>query len=150
LRFLAEFRFAAEPAEVPQLRRAVRERLGPVGLVGSDLDRLILVLDEIVGNSIEHGRQYRVSGDVLSVRLLVDRSGRVDVEFHDPSVPVEVADDLRREFRRHDNGDTTPPVHNERGRGLFLIAEAFDTLQVDRGPNGRGLLLRGVLRRDGT
>ncbi len=147
MRFFAEFHIAADPADARDLRRQVRQRLEPIGLRGADLDRLVLVLDELVGNAVEHGSVYRSQGDVLSVRVLVARSGGVDVEFHDPAAPEDVTDDIRRQIAHHDNGKKQPPVHNERGRGLFLIADAFDSVEVQRGPDGHGLLLRGKLRR---
>jgi len=139
-----EFRFGvhADYGEVRTFRCAVRERLETTGLAEAIVDRLVLVLDEIVCNSIEHGHAYRSVKDVLEVRVrLVD--GHLDIRFCDPSCPPHVVREIDRLLVKSRQG-VSPD--SERGRGLFLIHDGLEDLEVRTGPGGVGLELRGRLR----
>ena len=137
-----EFRVRPEPAEVRALRHGVRERLEGIGVAEERIDSLVLVLDEIVNNSIEHGAGYRTDADVLEVRVAVG-SARIDVEYRDPSVPADVVSELVEMFAEVRSGP--PPAMFERGRGLFLIQDGLADLAVESVDGG--MRLSGHLER---
>ncbi len=129
---------------VRTLRHDLRERLLPLGVAENDVDRLLLVVDEIVSNAIEHGRQYRRPDDVLTVRFAVE-SEHVDLEFVDPAVPGDTVLQIRAILEQCKSG--RPPLDSERGRGLFLIGDGLDVIEVRGELDGTGLRLRGRLVR---
>lgn len=139
-----EFRIEPDVSRVRFLRADIRGRLEELGLGEQDVDRLVLVVDEIVSNSIEHGRAYRRPADLLELRLTV-AVDHVAVEFHDPAVPPETVAEIVRMIERCRAG--APPLDNERGRGLFLIDDGLDALQAVPAAGGPGLWLTGRLRR---
>jgi len=141
-----EFRIDADASRVRFLRTDIREQLEDIGVAEGDVDRLVLVVDEIVSNAIEHGRAYRRAHDVLAIRLTV-AAAHVDLAFHDPSVPPETVNEMLRLIEQFRDGDV-PPLDNERGRGLFLIDDGLDELSVVPGAGGQGLQLTGRLLRE--
>jgi anti-sigma regulatory factor (Ser/Thr protein kinase) len=138
-----EFRFPPEPRHLRVLRRKVRRALEREGIVGSPVDRLVLVLDEMVSNAIEHGNSNRAGVHELSVMLRLS-DVHVDVEFRDPGVPDSVVRELN-DLLRACRGNR-PPLDNERGRGLFLIDDGLDELCLEALPGG-GLTMRGRMSR---
>ncbi len=136
-----EFVFAPRPARLRALRRQLRRQLDQLGVGDETADDVLLVVDEIVTNAIEHGARYRARGTLLVLRLRrVD--AEVELEFEDPDVPERVVADLARRLEQSHNGP--PALDAERGRGLFLIAVRFAEVSVRSGPGG-GLHLRGRL-----
>ncbi len=57
-----EFDIPPELSYLRELRRMVRERVCKLGAREERVDRLVLAVDEIVSNSIEHGDDYRING----------------------------------------------------------------------------------------
>ncbi|MBK8974552.1 MAG: ATP-binding protein [Planctomycetes bacterium] len=139
-----EIRLRPEPGEVRALRHAVRAFLEPRGVAERKVDTLVLVLDEIVNNSIEHGRPYRAPGDEFVVRVRVE-AGRVEIEFRDPSVPRDVVTEIVELLERV--GRTAPPPTFERGRGLFLIRDGLDAIAIESDAGGVGMQMRGHIAR---
>ena len=132
-------------ARVKQLRDEIRRRLAAVGVADDLVDRVVLVVDEIVSNSIEHGEAYRAENDRMSLRIeVVD--GYVGIEFVDSSVPAAVVEEVLRLLEAC-RGER-PPIDSERGRGLFLIDDGLDELEIRAAPGGTGLVLRGRLLRE--
>jgi len=140
-----EFRIEPEVSRVRFLRADIRERLEGLDVAEGDIDRLVLVVDEIVSNSIEHGATHRSPADVLTMRLTVE-SAFVSVEFHDSSVPTSTIDELLALLAKCRSG--IPPIDNERGRGLFLIDDGLSELSIGAGEHGVGMQLRGRLVRE--
>jgi anti-sigma regulatory factor (Ser/Thr protein kinase) len=135
-----EFRVAPEPAQVRELRAEVREALESRQIAEHTVDTTVLVLDELVNNSIEHGRPYRGEADQLAVRLTLGEDG-VHVAFEDPSVPSQVVGEI--ESLLEQVKDTAPPPFFERGRGLFLIQDGIKQLELASLDGGVGMLLTG-------
>ncbi len=136
------FGFKLKPRfeQVRSLRHGLRERLEPLGVSEHDVGRLLLVVDEMVSNAIEHGEDYRRPDDLLTVRFAVDVA-HVDIEFIDPAVPAATIRDILDLLAQCRNG--RPPIHSERGRGLFLINDGLDQLDLSGDPTGTGLRVRG-------
>ncbi|MCC6782709.1 MAG: ATP-binding protein [Planctomycetes bacterium] len=133
--------------QVRALRNGLRQRLEPLGVAESDVDRLVLVVDEMVSNAIEHGERYRRPDDLLTVRFAVD-SQHVDLDFLDPAVPSDTVGQILVLLQQCRSG--RPPLDNERGRGLYLIDDGLDSLDVALEPLGVGLRVRGRLLRTPT
>ena len=133
--------------QVRALRTGLRDRLAPLGVVEGDVDRLVLVVDEMVSNAIEHGENYRRPDDLLTVRFAVE-ADHVDLEFLDPAVPVATVTQILALLAQCRSG--RPPLDSERGRGLFLIDDGLDSLDITGEPDGIGLRLRGRLLRAAT
>lgn len=131
------FRFPPDQRHLRVLRKAVRARLDALRLTRARIDMVLLVLDEIVTNSIEHAGEYRRSSH-LRVELRQDGDAIV-FDFEDPDVPQDTVEQLARAFEAQ---QARPAPHFERGRGLFLLADSVDDLSIEAGPHG-GLHLSG-------
>lgn len=134
-----EFRIPAQPEHLRDLRKGVREGVEAMGATAAVCERAVLVLDELVSNAIEHGDAYRTGGGELLVQVSLTAAG-LWMEFVDPDVPGPMVEELRNAISRW--GGEAPPITNERGRGLFLIATYLDELIV-QAARGGGLHVRG-------
>lgn len=122
-------RFAADPRVLRALRRRVRGALTRRGIGESDIDMVVLVLDELVSNAIEHGNDYRGSEPKpLSARLEVERADLVLV-FEDCDMPDDEVESLATAL---DGGPALPDLDDERGRGLFLVVTGMQAIAVAR------------------
>ncbi len=128
------------------MRRAVRDGLGERGVTAATTEMALLVLDEVVSNSIEHGIAYRTTFPPLVVRLVVDAAD-VLVDYVDPEVPGAIVDGLAAALTASRGGDVPPP-ESERGRGLYLVATLLTDLTIEHASGG-GLHLHGRLLGDG-
>jgi anti-sigma regulatory factor (Ser/Thr protein kinase) len=126
--------------QVRFLRADLREHLEARGVAEADVDRLVLVVDEMVNNAIEHGASHRRMSDVLRLRVDVEVA-ELRLEFVDPSAPGDLVAQLEEMLAACSSG--RPPLFSERGRGLFLIADGLDELRVAVGDAGVGLRLLG-------
>ena len=133
------FRFPPEASHLRMLRRTVRDGLEAQGVPSATIELVVLVLDEVVSNSIEHGSSYRARHEHLSVSV---RSNGIEVEldFEDPEAPRTVVDELADALER--SRGKRPPPESERGRGLYLVADSLTELSV-RPAKGGGLHLHG-------
>lgn len=133
-----------EPLAVRSLRGDVRDALEQHGVDDRSIGSVVLVLDELVNNSIEHGLAYRGSEDSFDVVVTVSDE-RIGVEFHDPAVPPDVLKDILGLFAAVSDG--APPPEFERGRGLFLISDGLEGLRVESADDGHGMRVRGHVAR---
>jgi anti-sigma regulatory factor (Ser/Thr protein kinase) len=133
-----------ELSAVADARRQVREFLDRGRVAQRVIDEVLLVVDEIVSNSIEHGSDYRNSSTRLALQLDHGQRG-LRLRFADRDVPPErLRELLGRPSWNQD--EPPPPMDFERGRGLFLIVTSLDECSI--GPldesTGRGLLFLGT------
>ena len=135
-----EFRFPPDPAHVRLLRGVARQAAEEMGAAESAVDSLVLVLDELANNAIEHGSDYRQGNADLYVRVARDKDD-LWVDFEDPEMPEPVVRELAEALRKARNGGL-PAIDSERGRGLYLISVYFEEISVEVAPDG-GFLLRG-------
>lgn len=108
----ADVDLAFRLADLPVLRRRVAAVAAAAGLVGDPSDDLVLAVNELVSNSVEHGPgegRLRLWAGRGAVTAEVADRGRMDVPFP---------------------GLVRPPSTGARGRGLWLAAELTDVLQV--------------------
>jgi anti-sigma regulatory factor (Ser/Thr protein kinase) len=111
-------------AELSRLRHQVADDAAMAGLDGERISDIVLAVNEIVSNSIEHGpgsgvlRIWRCNPDFIAE---VTDSGHMNVPFPGLSVP---------------------PPRGDRGRGLWLASELSDVLQVWSGDGGTIVRLR--------
>lgn len=133
------FRFPPEVSHLRMLRRTVRDGLQAQGVPSTTIELVVLVLDEVVSNAIEHGHGYRARNEPLSVAV---RSNGIEVEldFEDPEAPGEVVSEIADALER--SRGKRPPPDSERGRGLYLVADSLADLSVRPAPGG-GLHLHG-------
>lgn len=138
---LFEQRFPADLSRMADLRARVREALEAQGLSETTLERLILVVDEVVSNSIEHGGAYRTTVDPIRVSVHQNSTSLL-LEVDDVDVPRDLVIDLAKVFG--DDGDETPSAMAERGRGMFLITMFLEDLEIVVAEGG-GMRLQGRL-----
>jgi anti-sigma regulatory factor (Ser/Thr protein kinase) len=113
-------------ATLAEVRGTVTTVAAAAGLDPEDAADLVLAVNELASNSIEHGpgagvlRMWDRSFDGSAVVAEIFDGGHMDVPFP---------------------GLTLPPPEGERGRGLWLAAELCDVLQVWSEP-GAGTTIR--------
>ncbi len=128
-----EFRFPPDPGHLRILRKVVREGTLDLGVTERRVDLLVLAMDEIVSNSIEHGQEYRQGGDQLLVR--VELSGAdLRIDFYDPAVPEDTVAQMAEWLASSQVG--LPDLESERGRGFFLMASSLDEIQIQPAKDG--------------
>jgi anti-sigma regulatory factor (Ser/Thr protein kinase) len=137
-----DFRFAAEPDHLRGFRNLLRKGLVQMGVSHDAIQRVLLVMDEIVSNAIEHGADYRRGEKPLRARVQLVDGDRLFLQFHDDDMPADVLAEISDEIL---NGNCVPVTELERGRGLFLVREFLSGLQVQE-LSGGGMLLEGFLR----
>jgi anti-sigma regulatory factor (Ser/Thr protein kinase) len=132
-------RFPPEASHLRVLRRQARDWMRRRGVDQETVESMVLALDEIVSNAIEHGEAYRRAFLPLAVALHQDGQGVV-LEFEDPEAPADLVRELGVALAR--SAGNRPPPDSERGRGLFLVGQMLSDLSVTPAAGG-GLHLRG-------
>ncbi|MDX8037199.1 ATP-binding protein [Lentzea sp. BCCO 10_0856] len=115
--FLA-LRFPAEAHEVAPVRHQLREWLGDSELTEDEAVDLVLAVSEAVNNSVEHAYPGPAGG-TIEVRARIGRYGAVHVDVTD-----------------HGQWRVPPPALTTRGRGLLLMRESVDEVEIDRTSSG--------------
>ncbi len=119
-----DLRFPADAQEVAPVRHQLREWLQESGFGEDEASDLVLAVSEAVNNSVEHAYPGPARGTV-----------EVLAQFgHDGSVQVDVTD--------HGHWRVPPPALTMRGRGLLLMRESVDSVEIDRSANGTTVRLR--------
>ncbi|TAH34551.1 MAG: hypothetical protein EYC70_16585 [Planctomycetota bacterium] len=122
----AAFRAPAQEQALPELRRRVQERLRGEGAPAAVVDNAGLLISELTHNAVAAtagGREVRVEaeGTARGVRLQVE---------------CDANRDLVGLVRALEASGVLPSPESERGRGLWLILNLSEDLQVQRGENG--------------
>jgi serine/threonine-protein kinase RsbW len=115
--FLA-LRFPAEPREVAPVRHRLREWLQAGGFTEEEAIDLVLAVSEAVNNSVEHAYPGPARG-IIEVRARIGDDGAVHVDITD-----------------HGQWRVPPPALTTRGRGLLLMRESVDEVEIHRSANG--------------
>jgi anti-sigma regulatory factor (Ser/Thr protein kinase) len=121
--FLA-LRFPADAHEVGHVRHQLREWLHGGGFTEDEAGDLVLAISEAVNNSIEHAYPEPGHG-TIEVRAEVDRDGGITVDVVD-----------------HGQWRVPPPSLTTRGRGLLLMRESVDDVEINRSASGTTVRLR--------
>jgi anti-sigma regulatory factor (Ser/Thr protein kinase) len=112
-----------DPHDLAELRRRVAAHGAREGVDGDRLGDLLLAVNELASNTLEHAGPpglLQVWSDDRSVVCQVTDRGRIT----DPMV-----------------GRLPPPVGNLRGRGLWLVHQLCDLVQLRSGPDGTAVRL---------
>ena len=110
-----------DPRELARLRRSMRHWLTRAGANSEEVGEVLVALNEVAANAIEHAYGPNDSRFEVSARLV------------DDVVEIEVRDSGSWRER---------PSGSERGRGLFIAEQLTDTLVIDRTARGTTATLR--------
>lgn len=133
--------FAAQAQALRGTRRRARTALRAWKLQPHDIEMVLLVLDELVSNAIEHGAVYRQRGKPLHAALAIEGDDVV-LEFGDDDMPPPQIAAMAKAFAAGDI--ELPDIEDERGRGLFLVLTSMQAIAVeDRTAMAQGMRLRG-------
>jgi anti-sigma regulatory factor (Ser/Thr protein kinase) len=127
-------------------RHVVRHFARMEGVNDSEISHLVLIVSELLANAIDHGNgppamtENDLAGDprmklVLSIR---PRDWLL-------AVTDENGGDATRLQQAVRNAQL-PDLNDERGRGLYLMRQMVDSMEVDKSADGRGLTFRVVRR----
>jgi anti-anti-sigma factor len=111
--------FAAEPAQVPAARAAMRAWLDGLGVDAATAGDLLLAAGEAVANAVEHS-----GSDEVTVELTLPEPGMVGIVVLDEGTWKD------------------PVVASHRGRGFGLMRMLLDEVAVERSPGGTTVRLR--------
>lgn len=117
---MLEFVAQNEPACVPVLRRHVRDFLASLRVDPSTTYDILLATDEAAANAVAHGRSEGGNG-IVRLRCSTDRDCVV-VAISDEGQGFDPA-----EVEMH----RLPSLTSQGGRGLFLVRELMDEVQID-------------------
>ncbi|MDP9069458.1 MAG: ATP-binding protein [Actinomycetota bacterium] len=121
---MLEFVAQNEPACVPQLRKHVRDFLSGLRVDPSTTYDILLATDEAAANAVAHGRSER--GGIVRLRCSTE-GGCVVVAIADEGSGF---DPSTIEMHR------LPSWRSQGGRGLYLVRELMDEVQIDATPRG--------------
>jgi anti-sigma regulatory factor (Ser/Thr protein kinase) len=117
---------AATPISVTRSRRELARWLQTLALDPDQIDEILLAVNEAVTNAIEHGSRCDESKRV-SIRASVrDRAVTATVKDTGRWIPV----------------DHGAAARNHRGRGLILILELADDVDIVRSAEGTQITMR--------
>jgi anti-sigma regulatory factor (Ser/Thr protein kinase) len=130
-------------------RNVVRHFARLEGVKDGEIEQLVLVVSELLANAIDHcGNGAALTAEDLTsdsrmrMSLVVgEREWILAVSDEGGGDPARVGRALR--------SAQLPDLEDERGRGLFLIRQMVDTMEVDRSGDGRGLTIRVSRRHAG-
>jgi serine/threonine-protein kinase RsbW len=117
-------RIPADPHEVGPVRRRLRDWLQDSGVDEDEVSDLVLAVSEAINNSVEHAYPGPAHGTV-EVRAHVEPDGSAEVAVTD-----------------HGQWRVPPPALTMRGRGLLLMRESVDEVEIVRRASGTTVRLR--------
>lgn len=128
---MLEFVAQNEPACVPKLRGLVRDFLSSLRIDPSITYDILLATDEAAANAVAHGQSAGGNG-VVRLRCSTE-GGWVVVAIADEGAgfdPSTVA------------MDHLPSWSSPGGRGLYLVQELMDEVEIDPSPRGTVIQMR--------
>ncbi|QDU66303.1 ATP-binding protein [Engelhardtia mirabilis] len=156
---------------VRQARAVVRSFARTDGVASDEVDRIALVLTELLGNAVDHGgggaamttgdldgdvrMRFRLELEAQGWILEVSDDGLGGVTPHPKAAPAaefdpasllemseeEVAAALEAKLHQAEE-HLVPDVEDERGRGFFLVREMVDELEVVEREDAPGRTVR--------
>ena len=115
------------------------------GLAERDTDSMLLVLSELLANAVDHGG----GGAAMDTAQATAARMRAAVRLDDDAWVVRVTDEGGGDaaaLQAAVDEQGLPDLEDERGRGLFLMRELTDSLQVESVDDGRGLTIIATKR----
>jgi len=122
---MLEFVAQNEPACVPKLRSHVRDFLSRLRVDPDTTHDILLATDEAATNAVAHGRSLAGNG---LVRLRCSTEGSC--------VVVAISDEGPGFDLRSVRMDQLPSWTSPGGRGLYLVQELMDEVEIDPSPSG--------------
>jgi anti-sigma regulatory factor (Ser/Thr protein kinase) len=132
-------------------RNVVRHFARLQGVKDSEIESLLLIVSELLANAIDHG-----GGAAAMTESELDGDPRMKLAFtlreRDWTLAVtdEGGGDPELVRKLLGKNGTMPDLDDDRGRGLFLLAQMGDSLEVEKSPDGRGLTFRIAKRHGGA
>lgn len=122
---MLEFVAQNEPACVPQLRRHVRDFLQGLRVDPTTTYDILLATDEAAANAVAHGQSAGGNGIV-----------RLRCSTEDACVVVAISDQGPGFDPAQTEMHHMPSLTAQGGRGLFLVKELMDEVQIDASNGG--------------
>ena len=116
----------AEPESLAQMRRALTRWLRAVGASDTEIYETLVAVGEACANAVAHAYPPGEASYVVEARRLDDGL----------------------EVRVRDFGAWRPPRAGSQGRGLMLIEQLMDEVDIDRGRAGTIVKMKRVLHAD--
>ena len=135
--------------DLPAVHRGVRVARNVVrhfarleGVKDAEVEQLVLIVSELLANAVDHGGgpPAMVESDLhdnARMRLLLvigAHEWRLSVSDEAGGDPARVRHAIR--------SAQLPDLEDERGRGLFLMRQMVDSMEVDPSADGRGLTFK--------
>lgn len=123
-------------------RHVVRHFARLEGVKDSEIEQLVLIVSELLANAIDHcgGKPAMTERDLegdprMRLSLVVgEEEWLLSVSDEGGGDPSRVRHALR--------SAQLPDLEDERGRGLYLMRQMVDSMEVVRSADGRGLTFR--------
>lgn len=123
-------------------RHVVRHFARMEGVKDEEIEHLVLIVSELLANAIDHGahgavlEERELEGDPrMRLRLVIGaREWALSVSDEGGGDPARV--------RRAIQAAQLPDLEDERGRGLFLMRQMVDSMEVDPSEDRRGLTFK--------
>jgi len=132
-------------------RNVVRHFARMEGVRDGEIEQLVLVVSELLANAIDHGSNGAGAAALHDHERDADERMHLVLVIHEASWQLSVTDqgggDAQR-LRTAIQSAQLPDLDDERGRGLFLLRQMVDTMEVDPSADGRGLTFRVARRHD--
>ena len=127
-------------------RNVVRHFARLEGVKDAEIEQLVLVVSELLANAVDHGGGPPA---MTEEDLVQDTRMRLSLEISPHEWRLAVSDEgggdparVRHVLRSAQLSD----LEDERGRGLYLMRQMVDSMEVDQSSDGRGLTFR-IMRR---
>lgn len=135
--------------DVRVARNVIRHFARLEGVRDGEIEQLVLVVSELLANAIDHcGNGAAMSAEELQNDSRMRLSLIVGEREWVLAVSDEGGGDPARVGRALQSAQL-PDLEDERGRGLFLIRQMVDSMEVDKSGDGRGLTIRVSRRHAG-
>jgi anti-sigma regulatory factor (Ser/Thr protein kinase) len=123
-------------------RNVVRHFARMEGVQDAEVEQLVLIVSELLANAVDHGGGTPAMtehdlADNSRMRLVLVIGAREWLL----TVTDEGGGDPGR-VRRAIRSAQLPDLEDERGRGLYLMRQMVDSMEVDLSSDGRGLTFR--------
>ena len=130
-------------------RHVVRHFARMEGVQDAEIGNLVLIVSELLANAIDHGNgpPAMTEGDLSG-----DPRMKLVLSIREQDWLLSVSDENGGDAQRLQSAvhnARLPDLNDERGRGLYLMRQMVDSMEVDTSADGRGLTFRVARRHAG-
>jgi anti-sigma regulatory factor (Ser/Thr protein kinase) len=130
-------------------RNVVRHFARMEGVKDGEIEQLVLIVSELLANAVDHGGGHPAMTELDLVRdarmrltlVIGTREWSLSVSDEGGGDPARVRHAIR--------SAQLPDLEDERGRGLYLMRQLVDSMEVDPSQGGRGLTFKLTRRHAG-